>query len=103
MERDLGRRPGYRAVHLSSQFVMAAMYGDPEYASQLIPSTWLPASRTDRSQKLLQGPSALSDARAPASRAGDRLSAVCCGLALAGEEVEQLADGGLLAGRLGQR
>src|SRR5205807_9816890 len=41
--------------------------------------------------------------RPATSRAGGRLSAVFCGLALAGEEVEQLADGGLLAGRPGQR
>src|SRR5260370_12676172 len=34
---------------------------------------------------------------------GGRLSGVFRGLALAGEEVEQLADGGLLAGRPGQR
>ena len=31
------------------------------------------------------------------------MSAVLCGVALAGEEVEQFADGGLRAGWLGQR
>ena len=41
--------------------------------------------------------------RPATSRAGGRLSAVFRGLALAGEEVEQLADGGLLAGRPGQQ
>src|SRR2546429_8488836 len=41
--------------------------------------------------------------RPATSRAGGRLSAVFRGLALAGEEVEPLADGGVLAGRAGAR
>ena len=41
--------------------------------------------------------------RPAASRAGAPCHLCSCGLALAGEEAEQLADGGLLAGRPGQR
>jgi Family of unknown function (DUF5994) len=56
----------------------------------------------DRGPGSFKNPWSSAAPRAPASRAGGRRSAVFCGLALAGEQVEQLADGGLLDGP-GQR